>query len=158
MAREIGNGQYSAPILSAIDRCMELRESDRVQSCDELLHTLQSVEAGQLTPSVSQRLRVRNAIGFGKLSDLSRLRSRGPPCTFGWVILWGTVSLGSTLLAALLVVLPVRWSIFGGAGPQKGEASIHPLRRPGENRSGPVERPKTYAPGRLSSRGRITGR
>ena len=39
-ARELGRGRFSERVLGAIDQCLELRESDRVQSCGELLGLL----------------------------------------------------------------------------------------------------------------------
>ena len=41
-AREIGAGRFSNRVLNAIDRCLELREEDRVQDCGQLLRLLKS--------------------------------------------------------------------------------------------------------------------
>ena len=43
-ARELGAGRFSENILAAIDRCLELRESDRIQNCGELLKQLRGNE------------------------------------------------------------------------------------------------------------------
>ena len=40
-ARALGNGRFSDLVLDAIDRCLELRESDRMKECQELLSHLQ---------------------------------------------------------------------------------------------------------------------
>ena len=39
-ARELGRGRFSERVLGAIDKCLELREADRVQDCGELLGLL----------------------------------------------------------------------------------------------------------------------
>ena len=41
-ARELGRGRFSERVLGAIDQCLELRESDRVQGCEELLGLLRA--------------------------------------------------------------------------------------------------------------------
>ena len=41
-ARELGRGRFSERVLGAIDKCLELREADRVQGCAELLGLLDS--------------------------------------------------------------------------------------------------------------------
>ena len=41
-AREIGEGRFSDRVLDAIDRCMVLPETDRIQSCGQLLQRLNS--------------------------------------------------------------------------------------------------------------------
>lgn len=41
-ARELGKGRFSERVLGAIDRCLELKETDRVQGCKELLGVLGS--------------------------------------------------------------------------------------------------------------------
>ena len=40
LALEIGDGRFSNTLLNTIDKCLVLRESDRVQSCDPLLKLL----------------------------------------------------------------------------------------------------------------------
>ena len=44
-AQKLGKGRFSQHILGAIDQCLELRETDRVQECKELLQRLR--EAGK---------------------------------------------------------------------------------------------------------------
>ena len=39
-ARELGRGRFSERVLKAIEKCLELREADRVQDCGELLGLL----------------------------------------------------------------------------------------------------------------------
>ena len=39
-ARELGKGRFSERVLGAIDRCLELKETDRVQGCKELVSLL----------------------------------------------------------------------------------------------------------------------
>ena len=39
-ARELGRGRFSERVLGAIDKCLELREADRVQDCGKLLGLL----------------------------------------------------------------------------------------------------------------------
>ena len=43
-ARELGAGRFSDKVLTAIDKCLELRESDRIQDCKELLRQIQEKE------------------------------------------------------------------------------------------------------------------
>ena len=43
-ARELGRGRFSERVLGAIDKCLELREGDRVQGCAELLGLLRTDE------------------------------------------------------------------------------------------------------------------
>ena len=46
-ARELGRGRFSERVLGAIDKCLELREGDRVQGCAELLGLLRAEERGE---------------------------------------------------------------------------------------------------------------
>ena len=41
-ARELGRGRFSERVLGAIDQCLELKEADRVQGCEELLGLLRA--------------------------------------------------------------------------------------------------------------------
>ncbi len=43
-AQELGDGRYSKGLLKTIDRCLDLREENRVQDCDELARLLQPEE------------------------------------------------------------------------------------------------------------------
>ena len=45
-ARELGRERFSARVLGAIDQCLELRETDRVRGCRELLGLFDSEEGG----------------------------------------------------------------------------------------------------------------
>ena len=51
-ARELGRGRFSERVLGAIDKCLELREGDRVQGCGELLGLLR--EDGKTVPVASE--------------------------------------------------------------------------------------------------------
>ena len=45
-ARELGAGRFSAGVLEAIDRCLQLNEQERVRDCGELLGLLRGAGAG----------------------------------------------------------------------------------------------------------------
>ena len=51
-AQTLGKGRFSQHILAAIDQCLELRETDRMQGCKELLQRLR--EAGRPAPGIAE--------------------------------------------------------------------------------------------------------
>ena len=57
-ARELGAGRFSLRVLESIDRCLELREADRVRDCDELHGLLlggSDPSAGSFTPRFAEQ-------------------------------------------------------------------------------------------------------
>ena len=95
--RELGRGRFSERILGAIDQCLELRESDRVQSCEELLGLLRA--DGKTAPAASEPQPAEGAQSRppgeaeAKPSRVARKSSRG----LKWI-----AALAMLLLAAFL--------------------------------------------------------
>ena len=53
-ARELGAGRFSAGVLEAIDRCLQLNEQERVRDCRELLGLLRGAGAAPAAEAVRQ--------------------------------------------------------------------------------------------------------
>ena len=53
-ARELGAGRFSAGVLEAIDRCLQLNEQERVRGCGELLGLLRGAGAAPAAETVRQ--------------------------------------------------------------------------------------------------------
>ena len=53
-ARELGAGRFSAGVLEAIDRCLQLNEQERVRDCGELLGLLRGAGAAPAAEAVRQ--------------------------------------------------------------------------------------------------------
>ncbi len=83
-AREVGAGRFPERILTAIDRCLELREEDRVQDCADLVGLLQG--SGRVA---EERSNVH--------PDRSRSTAR-------WLVALVTGTVAATLLAVVLGV------------------------------------------------------
>ena len=65
-ARELGRGRFSERVLGAIDKCLELRESDRVQDCEELLGLLRAEDCGKESQKVTA---ADGSVGEGPVVD-----------------------------------------------------------------------------------------
>ncbi len=65
-ARELGRGRFSERVLEAIDQCLELRESDRVQGCAELLGLLRAEDCGKESQKVTA---ADGSVGEGPVVD-----------------------------------------------------------------------------------------
>ena len=96
-ARELGRGRFSERVLGAIDKCLELREADRVQDCGELLGLLRTDEktvpaAAEPQPAEGAQSRPPGE-AEAKLSRVARRSSRG----LKWI-----AALAMLLLAAFL--------------------------------------------------------
>ena len=57
-ARELGAGRFSAGVLEAIDRCLQLNEQERVRGCGELLGLLRGAGAIEQAPAAAAPRRV----------------------------------------------------------------------------------------------------
>ena len=57
-ARELGAGRFSAGVLEAIDRCLQLNEKERVRDCGELLGLLRGAGAIEQAPAAAAPRRV----------------------------------------------------------------------------------------------------
>ena len=107
-ARELGKGRFPPKLLEAIDRCLRLRETARIQGSSELLEALQAV-SDQSPPAGSTEA----DLPLAKVSVASRQqrRSREVPAIqkqsagwrkAGWLVL-------ASLVVGLGLLLPLWW-------------------------------------------------
>ena len=85
-AREVGAGRFPEGILAAIDRCIALREADRVQDCAELAGLLEGPGRVAEEPSVQP--------------------PRRPRSTARWAVALGAAAVAAALLAAVVIGVP----------------------------------------------------
>ena len=107
-AVELGKGRFAPPLLEAIDRCLRLRETERIQSAHALLGVLQT--AGDQSPTAGPAEADQS---LAKRSVTNRQQRRAPevPAVLeqrtGWRKV-GWLALASLVLG-LGLVLPLRW-------------------------------------------------
>ena len=108
-ARQLGHGRFPPRMLEAIDRCLRLRESERVQDSCELLEAIRGAE-GPSPSAVSVEIAhlpadgavvVRQESGSGPAPVV--LEPRASRRRTGWLVL-------ASLVVGLGLVLAIRWS------------------------------------------------
>ena len=107
-AIELGNGRFPLPLLEAIDRCLRLRETERVQSAHGLLEVLQAARDQSPTagPAEADQPSAKRSV-----ANRQQRRSSEVPAVqeqrrgwrrVGWLAL-------ASLVVSLGLVLPLRW-------------------------------------------------
>ena len=88
-ASQLGKSRFSREVLDAIDACLRLREKDRVQSCRDLLRTLQAVQFVPVelkSPQGSEQSKLSNHRTHPDLWAF--LQSKRIPLVFRLVLGW----------------------------------------------------------------------
>ena len=110
-AIELGKGRFAPRVLDAIDRCLRLRETERIQSAHALLEVLQAARDQSPTagPEVADQ-----PLGKRSLANRQQRRSRGVPAVPEQRRGWRNV--GSLVLASLVVGLGLVLSLWWDLG------------------------------------------
>ena len=108
LASELGKGRFPPQLLATIDQCLELRETERVQSASELLDVLQAASDQSPTagPAEADQSLAKRSVA-NRQQRGSRAVSTVPEQSAGWRK-FGLLALAS-LVVGLGLVLPLWW-------------------------------------------------
>ena len=110
-ALEIGDGRFSNALLSAVDKCLALRESDRLPSCDVLLKVILSQHRATDNPKHSPDSGETSSEHILRYREYNLIRTPQKLGSFSLKILSYILKIGKISVA--VIVVGSVWIFFG---------------------------------------------